>query len=103
MAFVTTFPVLRLTFLWRDAEGLDVFFLPGALEQWFANSVILRIMPIELQKKSIPFHFTDWLIGIFIMASYNPYITGKYNSLYTLKNPIGVVKKTPLYKSGKYY
>ena len=51
-------------------------------------------MPIELQKKKlIPFHFTDGLIGIFIMASYDPYITGKYNSLYTLKSPIGVVKK----------
>ena len=28
------------------------------------------------KKKTLTFHYTGWLIGILIMISYNPYITG---------------------------
>ncbi len=31
----------------------------------------------------LTFHYTDWLIGILIMAYYNPHMTGLYNPLYT--------------------
>ena len=41
----------------------------------------------EPPKKTPPtFHYTGCLIGILIIAYYNPYITGQHNPLYTLTN-----------------
>ena len=40
----------------------------------------------NMNQTLLTFHFTDWLIGILIMAFYNPYITGQYNPLYTANN-----------------
>ena len=43
----------------------------------------------EPRKKNLTtVHSTGWLIGILIMAYYNPYITGQYNPLHTPKHPI---------------
>ena len=44
---------------------------------------------LEPRKKNtliITFHYTGWLIGILILAYYNPYLTGQYKPLYTLNN-----------------
>ena len=40
------------------------------------------------EKSPLTFHYTGCLIGLLIMACYNPHITGQYNSLYTLNNEV---------------
>ncbi len=45
----------------------------------------------EMKPRKKPSYFSlnpGWLIGILTMAYYNPYITGQYNHLYTLNNPV---------------
>ncbi len=44
--------------------------------QWSSYSLLKTLVSHE---KNLPtFHYTGWLIGILIMAYYNPYITGQY-------------------------
>ena len=43
-------------------------------------------LQVSHEKNPPTFHYTGWLIGILIMAYYNPYITGSYNPLYNPTN-----------------
>ena len=60
-------------FYLSNVEILKYCWLPSLYTAWF----LLGILIWATKKKNLStFHYTDWFIGILIMAYYNPYIIG---------------------------